>query len=98
MSVPGIGDTYRRRLMEWRRLCESNFRFNATAPIPPQELQQLNARMTTLRNHLVSDLKQGPQLLANLGAGARSRVSQLEAQLAVAVGYEAQATADMNAV
>jgi DNA-binding helix-hairpin-helix protein with protein kinase domain len=98
MSVPGIGDTYRRRLMEWRRFCESNFRFNAAAPIPPQEIQQLNARMMTLRNQLVSDLKQGPQLLANLGAGARSRIAQLEAQLEVAVFQQTQAAADMNCV
>ena len=98
MSVPGIGNTYRRRLMEWRRLCESNFSFNARAPIPPQEIQQLNARMTTLRNQLLSDLKQGPQLLANLGAGARSRIAQLEAQLEVAAKQQAQAAADMKVV
>lgn len=98
MSVPGIGNTYTRRLMEWRRLCESNFRFNATAPIPPQEIQQLNARMMTLRNQLVSDLKQGPQLLANLGAGARGRIVQLEAQLFAAICKQAQAAADMSAV
>jgi hypothetical protein len=84
--------------MEWRRFCESNFRFNAAAPIPPQEIQQLNARMMTLRNQLVSDLKQGPQLLANLGAGARSRIAQLEAQLDVAVRRQAQAAADMKCV
>ncbi|MEY2484190.1 MAG: hypothetical protein QOK24_2718 [Verrucomicrobiota bacterium] len=98
ISVPGIGDTYRRRLLDWRRLCETNFRFNAAAPVPPQEIQQLNARMATLRNQLVSDLKQGPQALANLGAGARSRIVQLEAQLDVAVKRQAQATADLAAV
>lgn len=98
MSVPGIGDVYRRRLMEWRRLCESNFRFNAAAPIPPQEIAQLNARMTTLQNQLVSDLKQGPQNLANLGAGARGRIVQLEAQLEVAARRQVQAVADMTAV
>jgi DNA-binding helix-hairpin-helix protein with protein kinase domain len=97
MNVPGIGDVYRRRLLEWRRLCESNFHFNAAAPIPPQEIQQLNARMTTLRNQLVSDLKQGPQNLANLGAGARGRIVQLEAQLDVAVRRLAQAAADVKA-
>ncbi len=95
MSVPGIGDTYRRRLMEWRRLCEGNFRYNAAAPIPPHELQQLNARMITLRNQLVSDLKQGPQILTNLGAGARGRMAQLEAQLNGAAQRQAQATADI---
>lgn len=82
--------------MEWRRFCESNFRFSAAAPIPPQEIQQLNARMMTLRNELVSELKQGPPLLANLGAGARSRTAQLEAQLDMAVRQQAQAAADMN--
>lgn len=97
LNVPGIGDVYRRRLMEWRRLCESNFRYNAADPIPPQEIQQLNARITTLRNQLVSDLRQGPQVLANLGAGARSRVAQLEAQLEVALRRQAQAAADVNA-
>jgi DNA-binding helix-hairpin-helix protein with protein kinase domain len=97
MNVPGIGDVYRRRLLEWRRLCEGNFRFNAAAPIPPQEIQQLNARMTTLRNQLVSDLKQGPQTLANLGAGARGRIVQLEAQLDVATRRVAQAAADVKA-
>ncbi|HVF70045.1 MAG TPA: hypothetical protein VM940_00370 [Chthoniobacterales bacterium] len=96
INVPGIGDVYRRRLLEWRRLCEGNFRFNVAAPIPPQEIQQLNARMTTLRNQLVSDLKQGPQNLANLGAGARGRIVQLEAQLDVAACRLAQATADVE--
>lgn len=96
INVPGIGDVYRRRLLEWRRLCEGNFRFNAAAPIPPQEIQQLNARMTTLRNQLVSDLKQGPQNLANLGASARGRIVQLEAQLDVAARRLAQAAADVE--
>jgi DNA-binding helix-hairpin-helix protein with protein kinase domain len=97
INVPGIGDVYRHRLLDWRRLCESNFRFNAAASIPPQEIRQLNARMTTLRNQLVSDLKQGPQNLANLGAGARGRIVQLEAQLDVAVHRLAQARADAEA-
>ena len=98
MSVPGIGTAYKRRLMDWRYLCQDNFRFNAAAPIPPQEIQQVNARIMTLRNQLVSDLKQGPQLLANLGAGARARIAQLESQLFVAICRQAQAAADMKSV
>ena len=98
MTVPGIGDTYTSRLLNWRRHCESRFHYNAAAPIPAQELHQLDVRINTQRNNLVSDLKQGPQILANLGAAARSRVLQLEAQIDVNTERLAQAWADMSAL
>jgi DNA-binding helix-hairpin-helix protein with protein kinase domain len=98
LTVPGIGETYTHRLLNWRRQCESKFRYNASTPIPAQELHQLDVRINTQRNNLVSDLKQGPQILANLGAAARSRVLQLEAQIDVNTQRLAQAWADLSAL
>ena len=96
MSVPGIGPTYYHRLMEWRRHCESRFRYNAAQPIPAAEIHQLNVRMATLRNQLLSDLKQGPQLLLNLTGAARGSVVTLEAQIDAALRRRAQAAADLR--
>ena len=96
INVLGIGETYTSRLLSWRRHCETRFHFNAAAPIPPQEIHQLDVRINTMRNNLVSDLKQGPQILANLGAAARSRVLQLEAQIDVNTKNLAQASADVS--
>lgn len=95
ISVPGIGDTYTKRLVIWRNKCEAIFRFNPTAPIPQQELHQLNVRMTTLGNNLLFDLKQGPQALANLTGAVKSKVARIEAQINVGIRRCAQTTADV---
>jgi DNA-binding helix-hairpin-helix protein with protein kinase domain len=95
MSVPGIGYTYTKRLLDWRRACEGWFQFDASAPIPAQELHELDVRINTVRNNLISDLKQGPQVLANLGAIARSRVLQLELQIDANAKILARVTADL---
>jgi DNA-binding helix-hairpin-helix protein with protein kinase domain len=95
ISVPGIGPTFLSRLMDWRYECERTFEFRARDPIPPQEIHQLNVKMTTLSNNLISDLKQGPQSLSTLGALAKGRIAQLDAQIDAAAERLGHARADL---
>ena len=98
MNVPGIGEAFTLRLLQWRRQCEGRFSYNASAPIPVQEVHELNVRINMIRNNLMSDLKQGPQSLMNIWASAKSQIAQIEYQLQEAITRRAKCHADLRFV
>lgn len=98
INVPGIGEKYTARLLNWRRLCEARFRFNPSIPLPPQEVQQIDGKFAKIRNQLIFDLKQGPQTLATLNSQARSKFNQLDLQINSQSKSHAQACADFESL
>jgi DNA-binding helix-hairpin-helix protein with protein kinase domain len=96
LQIPGIGPTYISYLMNWRRSCETRFRYDPSRGIPTLELQRINLKFTTLRNDLSTKLKLGPTSLTNLSAGSQGRFLQLQGQLEIAFRRLAQARADVK--
>jgi DNA-binding helix-hairpin-helix protein with protein kinase domain len=95
ITVPGFGPSCISSLLAWRDDCERRFKFRASEPIPPQEVHQVNVKMTTLRNNLISDLKQGPQSLSTLSGMAKGRIAQLDAQIDAVAERLGNARADL---
>ncbi len=97
LQIPGFGPTNLSHLINWRRLCETRFRFQPAQPVPAIEIQRLNLKFATLRNELWSRLQSGPASLTTLSAGAQGRFLQLQAQLENALRRRSQAEVDYEA-
>lgn len=95
LNVPGIGPTYERRLIEWRRKKEGQFRFDSSRGVPKQELHQLDLRMLDVRRSIENQLKQGPSALAQVGAAAAVGLRQSESRINGLLQAQAQARADL---
>ncbi len=98
MTIPGFGPVNKGYLLAWRQSCEWRFHFDPAKGVPVQEMNQLNARFSSLRHQLTSQLTSGAKNLASLNASARARSVQLQAQLDSLVKQTAQAAAELKAL
>lgn len=98
MTIPGFGPVNKGYLLAWRQSCEWRFHYDPAKGIPAQEMNQLNARFSSLRHQLTSQLTSGAKSLASLNASARSRSVQLQAQLDNLIQQTAQAAAELKAL
>jgi len=96
MSVPGFGPHLISVLLNWRRQCETRFRFNPAGPLPQKELHELNLRMTDLRRSLEIELRSGPQGLNEISVTAERKLRECEARTATLIQKQTQAEADVG--
>ena len=96
--VPGIGDNFYSRLMDWRRQCEARFRFNPNQAIPQAELHNLNVRFSNIRKALESELTLGAAHLQQLNNRAAALKEPLEAQLEEVRRLFSQCKTDLDSV
>ncbi len=94
ISVPGFGPHLISVLLDWRRQCETRFRFNQAGPLPQKELHELELRITDLRRLLEIELRSGPQGLNEISVTAERKLRECEARTANFVHKQAQAEAD----
>src|SRR5690349_1847309 len=95
MGVPGFGPHLISLLLNWRRQCEAQFRFNPAGPLPQKELHELNLRMTDLRRSLEIELRSGPQSLNEISVIAERKLRECEAKTGSLVQKRVQAEADI---
>ena len=56
----GFGLAMTRRLTDWRRDVERNFRFDPTRGVEPRRISALDAEIATLKKKLEEELSSGP--------------------------------------
>lgn len=96
--VPGIGDAYYSRLMDWRHQCEARFRFNPNQAIPQGEMHNLNVKFANIRKSLESELAIGANHLQQINNQTAAMREPLEVQLQGIRQLFSQYKADLDAV
>lgn len=66
IQIPGFGDVLTRKLVQWRRSHERNFRFNPNEPIDPRDINAMDRELEIRRQSLISVLREGPRELSRL--------------------------------
>lgn len=96
MSVPGIGPHLTSVLMDWRRRCEAEFRFNPSAPLPSPEVAALRIKYAQLRQTIETELRGGSSSLTELGMAAKRHIENAEARIPCLLQQHTQAVADLS--
>ena len=95
-QVPGIGPTFATRLLAWRQVQESRFKFDSNRAISKAELDKVDREIRTLRMKLEEGVTRGIQEAVTFhGRTIVLRRNYLE-QLEVALTSLAQAEANMR--
>ncbi|MCW5558266.1 MAG: hypothetical protein KIT22_10605, partial [Verrucomicrobiae bacterium] len=97
LHVPGFGDVLLGYLQSWRRQCEAQFRYNASAPLPLAEVNAVKLKHAQPRQSALAELRVGATMLENLEGPVRMEVSQAKVDLTKAGRAHAQALADLIA-
>ena len=66
IRIPGFGEALASELVSWRQMHERNFRFNPSDPMHRRDIDALDRELEIRRQALLSDLKQGPDILRRL--------------------------------
>lgn len=66
MQIPGFGETLTSELVQWRRAHERNFRFNPSEPVDRHDVEAMDRDLEIRRQKLLSDVRQGPDVLRRL--------------------------------
>jgi DNA-binding helix-hairpin-helix protein with protein kinase domain len=96
-TVPGIGELYYAKLMNWRRQCASSFRFDPAQSIPTAEIQKIELKFTQTRRNLESELQKGLRQLQSLSTRAAADREPIESQIQMLIKNYSQAKADLDA-
>jgi len=96
--VPGIGNAYFARLMDWRRKCEAKFRFNPNQAIPPAELHNINVRFANIRKTLESELAVGANHLQQINNKAAAAREPIQQQIEGLIRLFSQCRVDLDAI
>lgn len=94
LSVPGVPDSRMRRLLEWRRRCEAEFRPDPRSPLAESDQRLVRAEHEARRREVFAGLKSLAERLEVLETEADRSVADLEAAVARAADAHAQAMAD----
>lgn len=96
-DVQGFGDSLTARLLDWRQVKVSEFRFNPAKGIPPADLQAIEIKYAQLRAKFERRLEVGPSELSKITQHAKAEVEKLYASLARLEFECSQALADVRA-
>lgn len=77
MQIPGFGETLTSDLVGWRREHERNFRFNPSEPVDRHDVEAIDRNLEARRQKLVTDLRQGPDILRRLNQQITAARGQL---------------------
>jgi DNA-binding helix-hairpin-helix protein with protein kinase domain len=98
MNVPGFGPALTKRLMDWRRIVESTFRFDPNAGVDRRDIAELDQRIGQTKRDLEEALRKGAVELHNLRTSILTRRQALEGPIRIAAQRLAQAEADLAVV
>lgn len=98
MKVPGFGKALTAKVLDWRKRCESGFVFDTRKGVDPQDVAELDHRMSIRRQQLETSLKNAVANLDKLKRNiAQSRQKIYPKLQAIAAEY-AQAKSDSEFV
>lgn len=95
-AIPGFGPRIIENLMQWRRRMESQFRFDASRPVPPVKINALVMRFQDLQRRCESHLSNGIRDLENHRELAESELAARSARLITVSRHLVQARADAD--
>lgn len=95
-TVPGIGELYYSKLINWSRQCAASFRFDSAQSIPAAEIQKVELKFAQMRRSLDSELKKGLAQLQFLNTKAAGDREPLESQIQMLLKDYSQAKADLD--
>lgn len=95
--VPGIGEGYYSKLMQWRHSCELRFKFDPTQAVPPAEIQRINLKFSQPQSGLETQLKAGLELLHRLNQMCSAKIQPIDARIKRSIIEFSQSKADFEA-
>ena len=96
-KVPGIGELYYSKLMNWRRQCADSFRFDPAQSIPAAEIQKVELKFAQARRSLESEMQKGLAQLQFLNTRAAGDREPIELQVQMLIKDYSQAKTDLDA-
>ncbi len=96
--VPGFRRQLGNALIQWRRSCEKQFKFNPSLPVPAAEVQALHRRFRRLKTTLERQQREMCVRLPDESRQAANRLSDLSLRLETLCRAWKQAEADWRAV
>lgn len=95
MSVPGFGDVLVGHLLAWRRICESQFRYNPNTQLPTAEVNAVKVKHAQTRQSALAELRGGAAKLESLESEARTAANQAKMEILNLARAHVQAVADL---
>jgi DNA-binding helix-hairpin-helix protein with protein kinase domain len=95
-AVPGIGPVLTKRLLDWRKDIETQFRFDPHRRVDPADVAALDQRYVTERRDLETGLWRGRDELQQLRTQILRRREEIQGELSRAAMQLAQAKADVS--
>jgi DNA-binding helix-hairpin-helix protein with protein kinase domain len=95
-SVKGFGQVLTAAVVQWRKACEQQFRFDPKRAVSQADVDGVRARVAHRRKQLEAALSKGPAELHGIQQQGHTRASVISAQLTTAALQLAQAKADME--
>lgn len=96
--VPGIGESYYAKLLQWRRLCEQRFKFDPAQAVPVAEIERINLKFSVPQFGLETQLKTGLERLHRLNQMYSENVQTIESEIKTLLIQFLQAQADFEAI
>jgi DNA-binding helix-hairpin-helix protein with protein kinase domain len=93
-KVPGIGEVRKRSLLNWRAVCESQFRYNPNTPMPQAEVQAVKLKYAQSRQSALFEIRGGAATLSALETETVQSVNSLESKISQLARSHSQALAD----
>jgi DNA-binding helix-hairpin-helix protein with protein kinase domain len=97
-SVPGIGEAFYAKLLQWRRGCEQRFKFDPAQAIPVAEIDRINLTFSQSLFGLEAQLKTGLERLYRLNQIYAANVQSIESEIKSLLILLSQARADFEAI
>ena len=95
-AVKGFGTVLTGAVVQWRKTCEQQFRFDPQRAVSQADLDAVRAKYAHRRKHLEAELSKGPNELHVIQQQGLARANVFAAQLSTAALQLAQAKADMT--
>jgi len=93
-KVPGIGNVRRWNLLKWRTMCENQFHFNPSIPIPLADVHAVKLKYAQARQSAHIELRGGAGNLSAFETETLRVVTSMESKLPQLTRAYAQAVAD----
>lgn len=98
MQMPGFGPATKGKLVDWRRACERQFRFDASRGVAPVDLAALEHDIATKATKIEREIRDGLTQLRTIVADVDRRRRALEERAAEVLPRLAQTDADVRAI
>jgi DNA-binding helix-hairpin-helix protein with protein kinase domain len=95
-QVPGIGPTFRARLLGWRLSLEGRFKFNPNLGIDPSEIRAIDQQIAVRKHELETQVMKGISELRQCSARVSAARQQLDLSFKQVLNELAQLQADLG--